>query len=141
MPPPRPLLSRIPALIGIPTILASTRDVKLLFLSRFTRFFAYGLSTLILALYLSQLGITDSQIGLFMTLTLAGDVLISLVLTLVADRLGRRRVLMLGAVMMMGSGTVFAGGWGGWWGLLFAAVVGVISPRYARFIFFYLFPV
>ncbi|KFY91458.1 hypothetical protein V500_04656, partial [Pseudogymnoascus sp. VKM F-4518 (FW-2643)] len=122
MPPSIPL-----SLLGLTTLLHSPRDVKLLILARFTRHLAYGLSTLILALYLSALGIPDARIGLFMTLTLAGDVLISLVLTLVADKLGRRRVLVLGAVMMIGSGVVFANGGGFGW-LLLAAVVGVISP-------------
>lgn len=47
-------------------------------------------STLILVAYLAELGISTEMIGLFMTLTLVGDVAISLILTLVADTLGRR---------------------------------------------------
>jgi MFS family permease len=61
-----------------------------------------------LALYFSALGHPDEKIGLFMTLTLLGDVLISLVLALWADRVGRRRMLMLGGLMMAGCGVVFA---------------------------------
>jgi len=89
--------------------------------------FAYGSSTLVLALYFSALGYTDEKIGLFMTLTLLGDVLISLVLALWADRLGRRRMLMLGGLMMAGSGLVFAT-MGNYWILLVAAILGIISP-------------
>ena len=89
--------------------------------------FAYGSSTLILALYFSALGHSDAKIGLFMTLTLIGDVLISLALTFVADALGRRRILILGAGLMVLSGLVFATT-SNYWILLFAAVVGVISP-------------
>lgn len=90
--------------------------------------FAYGSSTLILALYFSALGHSDTKIGLFMTLTLLGDVVISLLLALCADALGRRRMLMLGGLMMAGSGLVFAET-GNYWLLLAAAILGIISPR------------
>ena len=89
----------------------SSRDTKLLCLQRFTRLFAYGASTLVLALYLSSLGSSDARIGLFMTLTLLGDVVISFLLTLVADGLGRRRILVLGAALMTASGIVLRHQW------------------------------
>ena len=88
--------------------------------------FAYGANSLIIALFFSSLDFSDFQIGLFMTLTLAGDMLLSLGLTLVADGLGRRRVLLAGAILMVVSGAVFAV-FENFWILLFAAVVGVIS--------------
>lgn len=62
-----------------------------------------------------------------MTLTLVGDIVISLGLTIVADTLGRRRVLTLGALLMASSGVVFATT-SNYWVLLLAAIVGVISP-------------
>lgn len=61
-----------------------------------------------------------------MTLTLLGDVMLSLVLTLVADKLGRRRILFMGSIMMTGSGIVFALS-ESFWVLLIAAVFGIIS--------------
>jgi predicted MFS family arabinose efflux permease len=106
----------------------STLDVKLLCAQRFVRLFAYGGSTLILASYLSAIGISDDRIGLFMTLTLVGDVVISFFLTLFADAMGRKAVLSLGSALMAGSGLVF-GFSGNYWALLAAAVFGVISPR------------
>ena len=63
-----------------------------------------------------------------MTLTLVGDTMISFLLTLFADKLGRRAILALGAGLMAASGVVFALA-GNYWILLLAAVVGVISPR------------
>lgn len=122
------LLSRLAEELGVLSILHSSRDTKLLCLQRFTRLFAYGASTLILALYLSSLGSSDTRIGLFMTLTLLGDVVISLLLTLVADGLGRRRILVLGAALMIASGIVFAIS-GNYWVLVAASIFGVISPR------------
>ena len=113
--------------VGLAALYDSSKDAKLLILQRFFRLFAYGSSTLILALYLSALGISDTKIGLFMTLTLIGDILISFVLTLTADWLGRRRVLALGALMVIFSGLVFATT-GNFWVLLAGAIIGVISP-------------
>ena len=67
-----------------------------------------------------------------MSLTLWGDVVISFVLTLFADGLGRRRVLMLGAALMAASGVVFTFS-GNYWVLVAASIFGVISPRYASY--------
>ncbi|KAH0542392.1 hypothetical protein FGG08_003237 [Glutinoglossum americanum] len=120
-------LRRIYEELGFAAVASAPRDIGFLIASRFVRMFAYGSSTLILALYFSALGHSDTKIGLFMTLTLLGDVVISLVLTLFADALGRRKMLMLGGLMMAGSGLVFAET-GNYWLLLTAAVLGVISP-------------
>lgn len=122
------LLTRLASELGLYSILSSPRDTKLLCLQRFVRLFAYGASTLILALYLSSVGISDARIGAFMSLTLLGDVVISFILTLFADGLGRRRVLVLGAGLMSASGVVFAVS-GNYWVLVAASILGVISPR------------
>ncbi len=88
--------------------------------------FAYGSSSLVLALFFAELNVSDQHIGLFMTLTLVGDVVLSLLLTLVADKVGRRRTLLAGSVLMIFSGTTFAL-CENYWILLLAAVIGVIS--------------
>lgn len=88
--------------------------------------FTSGIPSLILALFFASLKFPDSRIGVFMTLTLLGDVLLSLLLTLVADKLGRRRILFGGSIMMACSGVVFALS-ENFWILLIAAVFGIIS--------------
>ncbi|KAL2067482.1 hypothetical protein VTL71DRAFT_1907 [Oculimacula yallundae] len=113
--------------LGLISLWTSTLDVKLLCSQRFIRHFAYGGSTLVLVSYLQELGISKEKIGLFMTLTLVGDTAISFVLTLFADALGRKSVLAVAAILMAGSGVVFAL-FDNYWILLLAAVVGVISP-------------
>ncbi|KAL8718312.1 MAG: hypothetical protein Q9181_008221 [Wetmoreana brouardii] len=113
--------------LGIHSILSSSRDSKLLCLQRFVRLFAYGASTLILALYLASIDVSDAKIGLFMSLTLWGDVVISFLLTLFADGLGRRRTLMMGAALMTASGLVFTTS-SNYWVLVAASILGVISP-------------
>ncbi|KAL3439780.1 MFS transporter [Aspergillus insuetus] len=125
--PPTPLYIRVSEELGLISLWHSPRDAKFLCAQRFVRFFAYGGSTLVLASYLSALGISDDRIGLFMTLTLVGDVAISFFLTLFADSIGRRAVLALGSALMVGSGVIF-GFAGNFWVLLAAAVLGVISP-------------
>ena len=104
-----------------------TRDARLLFLTRFTRLFAYGLISVILVFYLVGVGLSDSQTGLLLTLTLVGDTIISLVLTTQADRVGRRSTLIIGALLMAGAGLAFAFTNSFTW-LLIAGTIGVISP-------------
>lgn len=125
---PVSLLRRLRTELGVDSILNSSRDTKILCLQRFVRLFAYGASTLILAAYLSSLGISDTRIGLFMTLTLLGDVVISFSLTIFADGLGRRKILIAGASLMTASGIVFSLN-GNYWVLVIASILGVISPR------------
>lgn len=85
-----------------------------------------GPLTSLIGIFFSALGISDHQIGLFMTFTLMGDVLLGTFLTLVADRIGRRKVLIGGSLLMILSGVIFAL-FENFWILLLAAVVGVIS--------------
>lgn len=103
------------------------RDVRLLFAARTVRLFAYGLLSVVLVLHLSELGLSQSRIGLLLTLTLLGDTAISLAVTTRADRAGRRRMLLLGAALVVLAGAVFAVAHS-FWVLLAAATVGVLSP-------------
>ncbi|KZO96871.1 MFS transporter [Calocera viscosa TUFC12733] len=124
--PPSPVLRALWA-IGLEALLSSSFDGVLILLQRCVRMYAYGSSTLVLALLFNTLGFSDTQLGAFMTLTLLGDVLVSLFLTLLADKLGRRNILMAGAGLMLASGVVFAVS-SSYVILLLAAIVGVISP-------------
>ncbi|EFY93794.1 MFS transporter [Metarhizium acridum CQMa 102] len=120
-------VARVLAELGLTTLASCAADIHLLMAQRFTRLFAYGASTLILVSYLESLGHDRAQSGLFMTLTLVGDIAISFLLTLTADRVGRRTTLAVGAALMALSGVVFAL-FRNYWVLLAAAVFGVISP-------------
>jgi len=106
---------------------ALNRDAWLLFLTRFMRLFAYGLISVVLVFYLVGIGLTESQTGLLLTLTLIGDTAISLYLTTQADRVGRRRMLIIGALLMAAAGLVFATTRNFLW-LVVAGTIGVISP-------------
>ena len=71
--------------VGLKALVHSPTDTKILCLQRLVRLLAYGSTSLILVLYLASLAISEENIGLFMTLTLLGDVVISLMLTTIAD--------------------------------------------------------
>lgn len=105
----------------------SPRDFGVLFAARMLRLFAYGFLAVVLVLYLSALGFSEARVGLLLTGTLLGGAVLSLLISTRADRLGRRRMLLLGAVMMAAGGAAMATADSFGW-LLLAAIIGVISP-------------
>ncbi len=104
-----------------------TADGYILFGTRVIRMFAYGFLSVVLVLYLAQLRLGQGLIGLLLSFTLIGDAVISLWLTSSADRVGRRRILMAGAGLMLFAGVLFAVT-DKLALLLIAAIIGVISP-------------
>ena len=104
-----------------------TAEARLLFASRFIRLLAYGALSVVLVFYLVGLGLSETQTGLLLTLTLAGDTLVSLVLTTQADRIGRKRMLLAGAILMIAAGLAFAFT-SNFTLLVIAGTIGVISP-------------
>ncbi|KAM6535838.1 hypothetical protein FALCPG4_005372 [Fusarium falciforme] len=113
--------------IGAGALWRSSRDLKILILLRFVRLLGYGGTTFVLALYLNALGFEDMQIGLFMTLTLVGDLAISFVLTYIGDRMGVRVTAAIGAMLMCAGGGAFVF-LDNFWLLLLASIVAVINP-------------
>lgn len=100
-------------------------DVRVLLISVFLRRGSFGLTNQVLTLFFKAVGVSKAHIGLFMTLTLLGDTGISYLLTWYSDQLGRRLVMVAGAILMLASGLVFA--WFlNFWVLLVAAILGVI---------------
>lgn len=83
--------------------------------------------SVILVLYLSEVGLSLTRIGALITFTLIGDTAISLWLTTQADRIGRRRMLVISSWLIILAGVVFSST-SNFFLLLFAAIIGVISP-------------
>lgn len=114
--------------LTLPTALQHLpQDAWLLFATRFLRLFAYGALSVVLVFYLIGIGLSEPQTGMLLTLTLVGDTLVSLGLTTRADRLGRRRTLIVGAMLMAAAGLVFALTRNPWF-LVLAGTIGVVSP-------------
>src|SRR6202158_3528694 len=112
----------------VPTCLERlTRDGWLLFFTRFIRLFAYGSLSVALVFYLIGLGLTESQTGILLTLTLVGDTVVSLYLSTHADWVGPRRMLITGAILMAAAGVAFACT-SNFFLLILAGTIGVISP-------------
>lgn len=108
-------------------MLSPNRNIILLFTTRSLRLFGYGFLSVVLALYLSESGFTDVLMGLLFSLTLVGDAGISLLLTTTADRFGRKKTLIIGAILMMVAGVAFILTHNPIL-LIIAAIAGVISP-------------
>ncbi|GAA5999583.1 uncharacterized protein JCM10292_004247 [Rhodotorula paludigena] len=111
-----PVLAKLRHELGVEALADAhaRRDLFLLVVSRFIRMLGFGAIAPILVLYLNLLGFTDRSVGLFLSLTLAGDVALSLVISWLADSIGRRRF-----VFYLSRNYVV---------LLVAAALGVISP-------------
>jgi MFS family permease len=104
------------------------RDLATLFATRMLRIFGFGLVSVNLALYLHGLGFDGRAVGLLFSLALLGDVAISFWITTAADRAGRRRMLVVGALLIVLAGAVL-GASANFWLIAAAALVGVLSPN------------
>jgi MFS family permease len=104
------------------------RDAAVLLVIRVTRLFIAGAVFVVLVLFLAAAAVDASRIGLLLTLTLAGDAALSLWLATRADRLGRRRIAMAGALLLAGAGVVFAVA-DRFLCLAVAATAGILSPN------------
>jgi MFS family permease len=84
-----------------------SRDGKLLVTARATRTFGYGFLSVILSIYLKLIGYNDLLIGLILSLTLVNGIIFTLIASFYADRLGRRKMLIVYALLMSISGAIF----------------------------------
>lgn len=89
--------------------------------------FAYGLVSVVLILYLAGLGFGMASVGILLSLTLIGDTLLSLLITTQADRIGRRRMLVTGSLLMLAAGFPLALS-SSFLLILVALTIGVLSP-------------
>jgi MFS family permease len=83
-------------------------DGRLILAARGIRTFAYGFQSVLLGVYLKQVGFAPWQVGAILTATLLGSAAITAVFAGTADRYGRRRMLRLSALFMAASGAAFA---------------------------------
>jgi MFS family permease len=84
-----------------------SKDGKLVLAARTLRTFAYGFLSVVLAIYLKLIGFNDFYIGLILTATLVNSVIFTLIASFYADRIGRRKILIMYAALMSLSGAIF----------------------------------
>ena len=77
-----------------------SKDGKLLLAARTLRTFAYGFLSVVLAIYLKLVGFNDLYIGIILSATLINSVVFTLIASFYADRIGRRKVLIVYAALM-----------------------------------------
>jgi MFS family permease len=103
-------------------------DTTILFTTRAVRMYGFGAISIVIALYLGERGLSSSLIGWVFTLALAGDALISIGVTQIADRFGRRKLLLVSSALIAIAGLGFAYT-GNITLLILTAIVGTISPN------------
>ena len=74
---------------------------RLILAGRAARAFGFGLNSVALGLYLGELGLPGEQIGLVFAAALLGTMGLTLVIALRGDRIGRRRLLVAGSLLML----------------------------------------
>jgi MFS family permease len=102
------------------------RDGKLLFTARILRAFAYGFLSIILAIYLKSIGFSEILVGILLSVTLVNSVIFTLFASFYADRIGRRKILMIYAALMALSGFIFVLT-SNYLALIAAALIGTIN--------------
>jgi len=102
-------------------------DARRLVAARALRSVAYGLSSVLLGVMLRDAGLSRAEVGAVLTAALLGGIWTTAVAAFLADRLGRRRLLMGFAALMALAGVAFTIVRNPW-ALAGAALLGTISP-------------
>jgi len=84
-----------------------SRDGKLLLTARIVRTFSYGFLSIVLAIYLKLMGFNEIFIGIVLTVTLVNSVIFNLFASFYADKIGRKKILIIYAILMAISGAIF----------------------------------
>ncbi|TLY03840.1 MAG: MFS transporter [Thaumarchaeota archaeon] len=103
-----------------------SQDGKLLLWARTVRTFSYGFLSVILAIYLKLIGFNEILIGVVLTVTLVNSVIFNLLSSAYADRIGRKKILTLYAVLMVISAVIFFFT-NNYVALIIAALIGTIN--------------
>ena len=70
------------------------------------RGYAFGLNAVVLGLYLADLQLAPEIIGLILSAALLGTLALTLVIAVFGDRIGRRRLLVIGSALMLLSAVI-----------------------------------
>ena len=103
-----------------------SRDGKLLLCARIVRTFSYGFLSIILAIYLKLNGFNEVLIGIVLTATLVNSVIFNLISSAYADKIGRKKILTIYAILMVLSAVIFFLT-NNYVALIIAALIGTIN--------------
>ncbi len=105
----------------------ASRDARVLLETRGIRAFGDGVVSVVLASYLTALGLSDARIGVVVAATLLGSAALTLAVGLRGHRIARRRLLQCVSLLMIATGLGFAA-WTAFWPLLAVAAIGTMNP-------------
>ena len=77
------------------------RNGRLILAGKAARAFGFGLNSVALGLYLAEIGLDGQEVGLVLGGALVGTMLLTVVIALRGDRIGRRRILVVGSALML----------------------------------------
>jgi MFS family permease len=103
------------------------RDGKLIIVGRALRTFGFSFTSVILSVMLTRFGFSEVEVGIIIASSCMGSIAFSLLMGFWADRLGRKRLLVVASLLMAIAGLAFAFSHN-FLLLLVAAFVGTISP-------------
>jgi MFS family permease len=83
-------------------------DARIVILAHALRTFGYGFTSVLLGVLLTNAGASTLQVGILLMVAALGSITCSLVMGMYADRVGRKRLLMISALLMVGTGYIFA---------------------------------
>ena len=106
---------------------AEASDTLRILAARGLRAFGDGYVSLLVPIYLLELGFSALEIGAIVTSTLIGTALVTLWAGIVANRYSVRRLLLAAALLMAATGAGFAATTA-FWPLLLIAFVGTMNP-------------
>ncbi len=107
--------------------LHTSSHVNRLLVAKGLRAFGDGFVSLLLPLYLLELGFSALEVGVIATTTLFGSGLLTLIVGLHAYRFHYRTLLLAATVLMAATGLGFAS-LTGFWPLLLVALIGTLNP-------------
>jgi MFS family permease len=103
-----------------------SKDGKLILSARIARAFAYGFLSIIIGIYLKLTGFSEIQIGIVLSATLVNSVIFTLLASFYADRIGRKKILIIYGILMGVSGAIFLAT-NNFVALIVAALIGTIN--------------
>ncbi|MDE1828937.1 MAG: MFS transporter [Thaumarchaeota archaeon] len=103
-----------------------SKDGKLILGARVVRNFSYGFLSVVLAIYLNLLGFSEILIGVVLTVTLVNGIIFNVISSAYADKMGRRKFLILYAVLMVVSAVIFYVT-DNYFALIAAALIGTVN--------------
>lgn len=84
------------------------RDFFLLFLTKALRMASYGMIAIVMIKNLQLKNFTGEEIGTIQFAVILGDIIISFLLTRSADKFGRKNTLIIGAILKIVTGIMYA---------------------------------